>query len=189
MGKYRILHVIDHLGPGGAQEVVRNLIKCADRDRFDHEVAALYGRGHYEAIFRDMGVPAHSLSPRKFLPLYVPRMFSLCKKKRYHVVHSHLMASNLMAKPLSALAGTPFRFNHDHVSDPSRRSRKVTFQLDRISNRFSTHIIAVTPATRDFLITEQGLDPDRVSVIINGVDLEKACAKYTGKQVRGFKPK
>jgi len=24
---------------------------------------------------------------------------------------------------------------------------------------------------------------------INGVDLEKACAKYTGKQVRGFKPK
>ena len=24
---------------------------------------------------------------------------------------------------------------------------------------------------------------------INGVDLEKACAKYTGKQVKGFKPK
>jgi NTP pyrophosphatase (non-canonical NTP hydrolase) len=24
---------------------------------------------------------------------------------------------------------------------------------------------------------------------INDVDLEKACAKYTGKQVKGFKPK
>ena len=24
---------------------------------------------------------------------------------------------------------------------------------------------------------------------MNGVDLEKACAKYTGKQVKGFKPK
>jgi NTP pyrophosphatase (non-canonical NTP hydrolase) len=24
---------------------------------------------------------------------------------------------------------------------------------------------------------------------INGVDLEKACAKYTGKRVKGFKPK
>jgi glycosyltransferase involved in cell wall biosynthesis len=173
MGKYRILHLIDHLGPGGAQEVIRNLLKYPSNDKFEHEVAGLYGKGFYYDIYRDLGVQVYSLSPFKFLPLYCPHIYSLCRKKSYHIVHSHLAASNLIAKPLAAAAGIPVRFNHDHVSDPSRTSRKITSWLDRLSNRLSSHIIAVTPATRDFLVKYQGVDPVRVSVIINGVDLER----------------
>jgi glycosyltransferase involved in cell wall biosynthesis len=173
MKKLRILHIIDHLGPGGAQEVIRNLIKYSSRDVFEHEVAGLYGKGLYYDIYRETSSAVYSLSPRKFLPLYVPRIVSLCRKKKYSAVHSHLPASNLIAKPLAAAAGVPVRFNHDHINDPSRNRQKGILWLDRTFNRLSTHIIAVSSSTRDFLIEWEGIAPEHVSVVINGVDLER----------------
>ncbi|MFC1885081.1 glycosyltransferase [Thermodesulfobacteriota bacterium] len=181
MKKHRILHIIDHLGPGGAQEVIRNLIKYSSKDMFKHEVAGLYGKGLYYDIYREMGSTVYSLSPRKFLPLYVPRIVSLCRKKKYSAIHSHLTASNLIAKPLAAAAGITVRFNHDHINDPSRNRQKGLLWLDRTFNRLSAHIIAVSKSTRDFLIEWERLSPERVSVIINGVDLERFYPSFENR--------
>ena len=65
---YRILHIIDHLGPGGAQEALLNLVKFADRSRFQLEVATMHGFGVYWELLRQEGVPVHSLSPHKLVP-------------------------------------------------------------------------------------------------------------------------
>ena len=75
---YRILHIIDHLGPGGAQEALLNLVKFADRSRFELEVATMHGFGVYWELLQQDGVRLHSLSPHKFAPCISPTWQACC---------------------------------------------------------------------------------------------------------------
>ena len=170
---YRILHVIDHLGPGGAQEALLNLVKFADRSRFELEVAAMHGFGVYWDLLRQEGVPVHSLSRHKFVPLYLSNLVRLLQRGRFDVVHCHLIAANLIAKPLAALCGVPVLFNHDQCNDVFRYRNKVRLWLDSLTNRFTDQIIAVSASTRNFLLEWEKIPPHKVALIYNAVDLER----------------
>jgi glycosyltransferase involved in cell wall biosynthesis len=169
----RILHVIDSFDLGGAQEALVNLVACADRSRFAPEVATMHGHGVYWERFRALGVPVHSLSPRKFVPLYVWNLLRLLLTGEFDIVHCHLIASNLVAKPLAAMIGVPVRFNHDQANDEYRYRDKVRLALDRLANRFSTHICAVSASVVEFLVKHEGVPRERISLVHNAIDLRR----------------
>jgi glycosyltransferase involved in cell wall biosynthesis len=170
--RYRVLHVIDSLGLGGAQSVLLNLVRFADRSLFELEVAAMSGKGVYWDRVRALGVPVHSLSFSRTVPVYVPSMMLMCFKRRYDIVHTHLIGANAIAKPIAALCGVKVRINHDHCNDKTSDPRRWVPIADRISNHLSTHVIAVSQSTRDYLIEHERMLPERVTTIHNGIDLE-----------------
>jgi len=169
----RVLHVIDSLDLGGAQTALAGMIKYCDRTRFEPEVATMHGRGVFWESFTALGVPVHSLSPRKWIPLFVPRFLQLVRKRRPHIVHCHLFGSNWIAKPIAATAGVPVRINHDQCNDQLRETHRAALAMDTVTNRFSSHICAVSSSTREFLIRRERIPPARVSVVYNGVDLAR----------------
>ncbi len=169
----RILHVIDSFDLGGAQEALVNLVACSDRTRFAPEVATMHGRGVYWERFRALGVPVHSLSPHKFFPLYFWHLLRLLLTGEYDIVHCHLIASNLVAKPLAALLGVPVRFNHDQANDEYRYRDKVRLALDTFANRFSTHICAVSASIVEFLVKHERVPRERISLVHNAIDLRR----------------
>ncbi len=171
--KTRVLHIIDSFDLGGGQTVLLNLVKYADRERFDISVATMHGRGAFWQPLVDTGVPVHSLSPRKWLPLYVPNLLALLARERFDIVHCHLFGSNWIAKPLAALARVPVLINHDHCNDSLRDDQPLALALDKWTNRLSSHVCAVSASTRDYLIQREGLSPDEVTLIYNGVDLAR----------------
>ena len=169
----RILHVIDSFDLGGAQEALVNLVACADRARFEPEVAAMHGRGVYWEKFRALGVPVHSLSPHKFVPLYFWNLPRLLLTGDFDLVHCHLIASNLVAKPLAALLGVPVRFNHDQANDEYRHRQKLRLALDKFANRFSTHICAVSASIVEFLVKHENVPREKISLVHNAIDLRR----------------
>ncbi len=168
---YRVLHVIDSLALGGAQVVLWNLLTQTDRSRFAPEVACMHGRGVFWERIRATGVPVRSLSFDHRFPSYVPLLAWLYLARRYDVVHCHLLAANVIAKPLAAWLGVPVRINHDHCNDKLADPRKWVPAADTWANRFSTHICAVSESTRRFLIAHEGVTEDRATTIHNGIDL------------------
>jgi glycosyltransferase involved in cell wall biosynthesis len=170
--RYRVLHVIDSLGLGGAQSVLINLLRYADRSRFELEVATMSGRGVYWDRVEALGVPVRSLSFSRAVPVYVPSMIITCLKRRYDIVHTHLIGANVIAKPLAALCGVKIRINHDHCNDKDSDPRRWVPIADKISNHLSTHVIAVSQSTRDYLVEHEHMPQDRVTTIHNGIDLE-----------------
>jgi len=188
---YRLLHIIDHLGSGGAQEALLSLVKYSDRRRFHVEVAALHGQGHYWESFRRLAAPLHALSPHKYIPLYLPRLLHLLQTGKFDLIHCHLTASNLIAKPLAAILGVPLIFNYDQ-NDMVRTQHKTRLLLDRLANLLTDHIIAVSASTRDFLIQQEGVPADKITIIYNGVDLERfhtapdSSTRATWRQARGL---
>ena len=169
----RVLHVIDSLHLGGAQEVVMNLATCGDRSRFSHEVATMHGRGVYWDRISALGVKLHSLSPHKFIPWYVPCLTALLARGKFDVLHCHLIASNIVAKPLGALCRMPVIINHDHTNDSYRAQQRVRLALDTLSNRFASHIITVSESCRQFLLTREGIPEKKLTLVQNAIDLSR----------------
>jgi glycosyltransferase involved in cell wall biosynthesis len=168
---YRVLHVIDSLVLGGAQVVLENLLTHADRTRFTPETVCLHGHGVFWDRIKATGSPVHSLSFHHYFPSYVPGLMGLMLARRYDVVHCHLLASNLIAKPIASFLGVPVRINHDHCNDKLADPRRWTPAADTWTNRFSTHVCAVSESTRQFLIQHEGVSEERATTVHNGVDL------------------
>ncbi len=169
--KTRVLHILDSLDLGGAQVVVENLVRHADRTCFDVEVATLHGRGVFWERIARLGVPVHSLSPVKALPIYIPRLLWLFATRHFDVIHCHLLGANILAKPLATLCGVRVRINHDHCNDKSTLPAFAR-RLDRWTNRLSTHVVAVSESTREYLLQHEGLPPQRVTTVLNGISLD-----------------
>ena len=169
--RIRVLHVIDSFDLGGAQTALLHLVRHRDTARFDVEVAAMHGCGVYWDRFAELGVPVHSLSPRKWLPVYFLKLAALLLARRFDVVHCHLFGANILAKPLAALLGARVRINHDQCNDRARIDSRALFLADKITNRLSSHICAVSRSIRDFLVDHERVPADRVSVVYNGVDI------------------
>jgi len=68
----KILHVIDSLDLGGAQTLLLDLCRHADRSRFEVEVAFMHGPGVFAVEFEKAGIPVHVLSPSTWPPKYIP---------------------------------------------------------------------------------------------------------------------
>jgi glycosyltransferase involved in cell wall biosynthesis len=168
----RVLHVIDSLNLGGAQAVLINLIRHGDTSRFEFEAATMYGHGVYWDKLQELGVPVHSLSFDARVPLYVPRLAWLFLTRRYDIVHTHLIGANVIAKPLAALCGVPIRINHDHCNDKLADPRSWVPAADKLTNRFATHLIAVSESIREYAVKEEELPAAKVSTIYNGIDLD-----------------
>ncbi len=169
----RVLHVIDSFDLGGGQTALLNLLRAANRERYEIEVACMHGRGVFWDEFAKLGVRVHSLSPRKWLPLYLPRLAALIRARRFDIVHCHLFGSNWIAKPFAALLGVPVRINHDQCNDALRYENSFAFALDQVTNRLSSHVCAVSKSTRDFLVRREGLPAERISLVYNSVDFTR----------------
>jgi glycosyltransferase involved in cell wall biosynthesis len=168
----RVLHIIDSLHLGGAQEVVLNLATCGSA-RFRHEVATMHGHGIYWERLRQAGVKVHSLSPHKLLPFYIASIPWRLLADKPDILHCHLIPSNIIAKPLGALLGVPVVINHDHTNDTRRSDGRLLLALDRFSNRFASHIVAVSASCRDFLITRESIPANDVTLVPNAIDLRR----------------
>ena len=111
--RIRVLHLIDNLDLGGAQNVLFGMLECFDRSRFEIVLATMHA--HQGSIFfgraQALGVRVVPLSPRRWFPWYFASLPWLLIRGRFDVVHCHLYVSNWLGKPLAKLFGCLLLFH------------------------------------------------------------------------------
>jgi glycosyltransferase involved in cell wall biosynthesis len=178
----RVLHIIDSLDLGGAQTALVNLVRYADRARFHHEVATMHGEGLFAAAFRDLGVPVHSLSAHRWPPAYLVNVPRAVGRGRFDIVHCHLFASNWIAKPLAAVAGARCIYHHDQCNDAFRTESPLAITVDRLTNRLSSRVLAVSRSIERFNLEVEKLPPAKVTYFPNSVDLAEFHSPDAGQR-------
>lgn len=168
----RSLHVIDHLGLGGAQSAVLDCLKSFNPDEVTAEVAVIHGDGVFADALAEAGFRVHSLSAAKWPPRYIPGFLRLLRENRFDILHFHLPASNWLLKPLAALTSDLPRIAHDHTSGDIHFRGFHSLLPDALTHFFSTRIIAVSQGVERFLHQWECLPADKLTVIPNGVDTE-----------------
>lgn len=167
----RVLHVIDHLGLGGAQSVLLDLAANADAAGLRCEVAAMHGRGIFADELEKRGIKVHSLSRAKWPPAYLRNFARLLRAGEYDVLHFHLPGANWIAKPLSALFSRAKRVAHDHSSADLAFRRWWSMPPDALAHFFSHHVVAVSEGVAGFLAVRECVPRRKITVVANGIDV------------------
>jgi glycosyltransferase involved in cell wall biosynthesis len=114
-------------------------------------------------------------STRAEYPLSLIRLTRYLQQARVDVLHTHLFEPSVVGLAAGVLARTPLRVITRHYSNyHTRIGKKWHVRADRLCNRMSHAIVAVSKHTSEHLVNEEGTAPEKVHVVLNGIDFSRA---------------
>jgi glycosyltransferase involved in cell wall biosynthesis len=183
----RVAHLIEALGPGGAERLLYTNLKHLDPARFHSTVLTVFPHAtHWAEPIRRLGVEIVSLDCRSYrdLPAGVMRLSSWLRRERPHILHTHLWAASIAGR----LAGWTSRVpvissihNPDYepealndgaaVSGSKRAAARV---LDRWTARFGCRrMVAVSEYVRLSASRHLRFPIERIDLLYNPIDAEE----------------
>ena len=161
----RVLHVIDHLGYGGAPMVVKNIAEGLDPGRVETFVCPLRANPRAVPIKANM---IH-LGYGKYNPLVIPAIGRVCREHHIDIIHAHLAKSIISSLIASYLTNAKIVI-HEHGGIFMGGTNTVfRLLLKALANR-ATIIVANSQATRRVVQKTTGLPLDSILVVANFVD-------------------
>jgi len=110
--------------------------------------------------------------------------FQLCwviYRRRVDLLHVNSYVPGNYARLAAALMQVPIVIDHWHGFTRFNRKRRL---ICRVLGRFTDLSLAVSRGVRDYLVSQGGLDPAKVRVVANGVDVAAIDAARPGPLVR-----
>ena len=165
----RILHIIDLVGPGGAQSVYLDLASRLDPAQW-MSVAAVPGEGWLHQALADRSVATRIAPIRKttFDWRYLHRVASLIRSERIDLVQAHLLGSGVYGVLAGVLTSVPVVVTFHGQVDiaPNERFRRAKFAILNRARR----VVLVSNALRTYFLSTTRIRPERTAVIENGID-------------------
>jgi glycosyltransferase involved in cell wall biosynthesis len=189
LGKRTILHVIDALNVGGAQELLVLLAEKTPRDAYRTLVCVLQPDTTIKQRIEAKGVPVYCFNrprPSIFHPgafvLYFYRtirdIILLCRWEGVAVVHCHLSDAEFTG----ILAGWLYRADrvlstvHYPALLPERKAghwrNVLRIAATRVLYHLADTVVAVSDDVAEKLREVFQLSPSKIRIVINGIDVE-----------------
>jgi glycosyltransferase involved in cell wall biosynthesis len=170
-----VLHVCDKFGVRGSSiHGVSRLFSWwlprYDAARFEVGLVGLKNPEPATRWLADQGVPVLHLGRSRFDPRILTDLVSLARRRGTRILHVHGYAAADFGRLAARLAGTKLVL-HEHFADPTMPAYQGL--ADRVLAPLTDHAIAVSHSTRDFLVEERFVPPDRVRLIWNGAPLDE----------------
>lgn len=172
----RSLLLVTGLAYGGAEtQLVRLATRLKERGWEVRVVSLLPPRAYVEEL-EAVGIPVFSLGIRRKLPDPRPilRLARLIREWRPHILHSHMVHANLLARLVRLLAPVPVLVCTVHSID--ERGRKGSGRLREISYRLTDPLCDLTTqvsqAGLERYVRVGAVPRHKIRYIPNGVDTE-----------------
>lgn len=183
--RLQILHVVDTLSMGGAEQLILTLAQHIDRRRFELHICALgemLGNPLREA-FQSSGVPLTVLGARSFYdPRTLPRVARYIRRHDIDVVHTHLTHADIVGRFAARLAGRPVVSSLHNQPSNYNRERIDLRLLERLSAKYvASRLVAVSGRIRELFVADWRLPPERIEAIPNAVPMQELLAVPQGR--------
>ena len=180
----KVLYLAQHLTMGGAEELLLGVARSLPAERFEVVVGCLTREGLVAQELRRSGVRVQLLpgEPGPRDPLAFLRLYRFIRAERPDVVHTFLLSAGLYGRLAAWLARTPAIFHAEQNVYLDRASRHLL--LERWLAGRTTRVIACCKAVGDLYQRQVGLDPDRLEVIYNAVDLDAVLPRADRQAAR-----
>ncbi len=166
--KIRVLHIIDHLGYGGAPVVVRNLAEKVDSGRIETIVCTL--RTNPEAM--PVNTRLINLGHNKYNPFVLLSIAKLCKELKIDIIHAHLQKSIMSSLLLGFFCPCKIII-HEH-GPIFRGGTGFMYRLFlRVLGTKAVMAIANSQATKAALSRTTGLHDESIHIISNFIDFSQ----------------
>lgn len=167
-----IVHVIHHLGVGGLENGLVNLINHIPSERYRHAIVCLKGYSDFRRriLRNDVEIVALNKREGNDFNLYID-LFRTLRRLQPDIVHTRNL-STIEGQVVAAVAGARARVHGEHgrdMVDLYGKNRKYNL-LRKAIRPLVTHFVAVSKDLESWLINTVGAAPPRVNQIYNGVD-------------------
>jgi sugar transferase (PEP-CTERM/EpsH1 system associated) len=161
----KIIHIVNSLECGGLEQLVLQLVKKLNKDGIPSEIICLNGAGELSEEARDAGITLLEMGKKPgFEPKLILRLAKVLKQSNADIVHTHNFAPLIYGSLAARLAGKPcMNTRHGRTAD------KI-WSLIWMLNSF---VVPVSTDTKNYLIKSNRIDPDKIRIIYNGVDLTR----------------
>lgn len=171
----KILFVITSMRTGGAERLVADLVP--EMKRLGHAVDIFLFDGTETPLLRELKKHVSiSYGAKGALQMWNPFHFFKLKKLihygDYDIVHSHNSPAQILTSLAVKNPNTKF-VTTEHNTFTNRRKFTFLKWLDPIFYKGYDHIVCVSTKTRDSLMEDVNISPDKVTVITNGIDISK----------------
>ncbi len=142
-----------------------------DSSRFELHFILLNDRNTpLEDHLRAQEIAVHRIaySGKKQLPAAILKTRRYLKRNRIDVVHAHLFDASLVGLIAAKLAGVRKRIHTRHNAMIHHDFHPQAVKYDRLINRLSTEIVAISENVREILVELEGVDPQKVTDINHG---------------------
>ena len=184
--RLHVVHLIEALGPGGAERLLYTNLKHFDPNRIRSTVITVYPHAtHWLEPITALGVPVVPLNCNnaREIPKGIRRLRTWLRTNKPDLIHSHLWAANIIGRVAGRLTGTPVIssvHNPDHEAeawadgaDVSLIKRRVVRELDRwTAHAGSDRLIAVSEYVKRSANRHLGIPLDSIDRVYNPIDTD-----------------
>jgi len=188
----KIVYVLNSGEPGGVEQHVLDLARGMVAR--GHAVYVICPQGRMAAEYLEAGAEVWVDQPAFDIdPFYIFRLWSLLKKFQPDIFHAHQLKTVVNGLIAAKLANVPATIAHIHTplsewQIPDWKKRLNIFINRLVCNWGADVVLALTRATKKERVRGEGIAPEKVVVIPNGIDMGKFKVQSSKRKV-GFREK
>jgi glycosyltransferase involved in cell wall biosynthesis len=155
---------------GGMERVIADLCRYVDPERYRFTVCCLSVRGPIADEVEADGIPVIYCENQTRFGKYMRgfELGRLLRRERVDILHTHNTTAFIDGLIGARIAGVPIMIHTDHCKNyPIERRWMVA---ENVASRLVDKVVAVSNHTREELLHYEGLAPDKVTVIHNGIN-------------------
>ncbi len=174
MKRVRVMHFITGVDVGGAERLLLSVLGKVDRGRFDVAVCYWKGTGALRGEFAAEGIRVIALPEAAHSTFWkAVALYRLLRSDSTMILHTHMIHATLIGRVMGTLAGVPVILTTEHNTSNWRRKYYLINLVYRWTARKSQVILAISEAVRRCLIDIGKIDPRKIQVMHDAVDLER----------------
>lgn len=186
MEKINILHIYQNSKIGGVQQQILNLLKAYNREVFNPIFCCLGPKEEIGKEIEGIGIdciPLNRSRYNRFSLGIVLDLHRLMKKKQIHIVRTHRYRSNFYGRLAAFLTGALVIVAsvHDNYRTDKRPGRRI---INRMLSHITDKIVAVSEEVKKDIIRYDKIEPSKVVVLPNGIDVERFNPKGNFADIR-----
>ena len=182
--RIKILFAINDLGIGGAQNMVIEQVQAIDPNIFDPHLLTLYASRipNFESKVRLSPDKRAAFSYRGFFDFKTFfRIYRYLKREQFDAVITNLFMTNLIVRPLAALAGINVILAYEHnVYRNKNLWQKIA---DTFWAPLTFRILTGAPQVRAFTLAQEHLPEEKVIVVYDAAELVFSKVKLNRNSV------
>lgn len=170
--KIRLMQITHDLAIGGLQQVVVNICRTINRDKFDVSVLCLRELGEFVPEIENMGIKVFFL-PQKAGTDYFSflKVAKILRHERINVIHTHNTQPFIDGTIGALLSGVKTIIHTDHARNfPDKRRYMIA---EWLMSHFAHKVVGVSDHTSNNLVKYEHISQKKIATIVNGIDESK----------------
>ncbi len=177
--KIKVLHLCDKLAvDGGVAGIARSLLLELPRysSRFEPVVYTLRTEDPGCRLLKNQGIAVTSMGRGKFDPMALVDVLQVVKREQPALIHTHGFAASNFGRLVAWFTQTPIIVEENFCFNIPLYQRIA----DRLLSPLAVRGVAVSEATKAFMVHRRFFEANRVNVVYRGIVLEDGATDGRG---------